>query len=216
MADLLPSSSADDTTLPSTGIPARFSLFPGCEIIRSKKRQIGSIGQWVQGFAVYTAAIVAKHPSVIQELLAYMLTIIKASQQYDGMYWCAYDTHYCISAAATGNKNWSRLDTDLYTRFFTGRAKLMNACSQCDSTAHSSLDCPLSGLKKGQPRKRQMPTGAAPQPNQKKFKNWPPDVCAEFNARGICSFEDQCKYRHICGECAGEHSAKLCPSKADR
>ena len=215
MTELLPTSSADDSTLPANGTPARFSLFPGCEIIRPKKRQIHSIAQWVQGFAVYMAAIVVRHPSAVLELLAYMLTIIKASQQYDGMYWRAYDTHYRISAAATGNKNWSRLDTDLYTRFFTGRAKLVNACSQCDSTAHSSFDCPLSDVRKGLSRKRPIHVSATSvATSRKKPKSWPTDVCAEFNARGSCSFEERCKFRHVCGDCSRNHPAKLCPSKA--
>ena len=32
-------------------------------------------------------------------------------------------THFRINAAASGNWSWSSLDTDLYTRFFTGRAR---------------------------------------------------------------------------------------------
>ena len=90
-----------------------------------------------EAFTVYTAAIVQKHPAEVNELLAYQLTIIKAAQQYDGLQWRAYDTHFRISAAATGNRQWSRLDTDLYTRFFNGRAKLVSACSLCESTQHT-------------------------------------------------------------------------------
>jgi len=75
-------------------------------------------------------------------LLAYQLTIIKASQQYDGLYWRAYDTHYRVNAAATGNCTWSRLDTDLYTRFFTGRAKQVTLCTVYDSMSHAANDCP--------------------------------------------------------------------------
>lgn len=76
----------------------------------------------------------------MHELLAYMLTIIKPSQQYDGMYWHAYDTHYRISAAATGNKNWSYLNTDLFTRFFKVCFKLVSTCSISDSTHHSTVN----------------------------------------------------------------------------
>ena len=68
----------------------------------------------MKAFAIYMAAIAQKHPSMITELLAYQLTIIKASQQYDGLQWRAYDTHYRVAAAATGNRSWSKLDVDLY------------------------------------------------------------------------------------------------------
>ena len=115
MSELLPpvNSSPENLSAPAP----RFSLFPGCELVQHEKRQIASIAEWVQAFIVYMAALVSEHPSATLELLAYMLTIIKASQQYDSLYWHSYDTNYRITAAAPGNKNWSRLDTDLYTRF---------------------------------------------------------------------------------------------------
>ena len=123
--ELLPTSSPTEATT-SSGVPAaRFSLFPGCEIVSHKKKQISDIADWMQAFAVYTAALVSEHPSATLEMLAYMVTIIKASQQYDGLYWRAYDTNYRLTAAASGNRHWSRLDTDLFTRFFTGWARLI-------------------------------------------------------------------------------------------
>jgi hypothetical protein len=60
--------------------PARFTLFPGCEFIRPKRRQIETIMELVKAFTVYTAVLLQKHPAQVNELLAYQLTIIKASQ----------------------------------------------------------------------------------------------------------------------------------------
>lgn len=210
LAELLPAAS----TPPTDVAPARFSLFPGCEVVRQKKRQITSIADWVQAFAVYMAAIVSEHPSATLELLAYMLTIIKASQQYDGLYWRSYDTNYRITAAASGNRQWSKLDTDLYTRFFTGRAKPIASCSVCDSTSHQATDCPhdLSGRKFAN-RKRdagKYPLGSTP---AAKRKQWPSEVCAEYNARGACAFGSRCKFKHVCGDCSGDHPAKACSAK---
>ena len=148
-----------------------------------------------------------KHPTAIHELLAYQFTIIKASQQYDGLQWRAYDTHFRISAAATGNKRWSCLDTDLYTRFFTGRAKPKETCSHCDVTTHSSADCSKRG------RKRELGKYSAVSPLLKKRKQWPSDVCAEFNTKGACSFGAHCKYRHPCSQCAGEHPTRSSTAK---
>lgn len=89
----------------------------------------------MQAFAVYMATLVSARPSV---LLAYMLTIIKASQQYDGLYWRSY----MVTAMASGNRSWSCLDTELYSCFFTERAKPVVTCNTCDSTEHLSADCP--------------------------------------------------------------------------
>ena len=66
---------------------------------------------WCQAFVIYMAAMVSHHPSATLELLAY---------QYDGLYWRAYDTNYRLTAAATGNRTWSRLDTDLLQGFSLG------------------------------------------------------------------------------------------------
>ena len=205
LADLLPASSTYDA-LANSNSPARFMLFPGCEIVRPKKRQILSILDWVQAFTVYSAAMARKYPEAVLELLAYQLTIIKASQQYDGLHWTAYDTHFRIHAAASNNRQWSKLDTDLYTRFFTGRARMVEPCSICDSTLHLSHECPSKGKKRDLSGK----SFTASTPLVKKRKQWPSDVCAEFNTRGSCMFKEKCKYRHSCGECGGNHPAKLC------
>ena len=208
MTELLPAASTDESAW-LTNSP-RFSLFPGMEMTRPRRHQVSSIAQWVQCFAVYIAAVVAKHPSMVNELLAYMLTIIKASQQYDGLHWRAYDTHYRISAAASGNTRWSQLDTDLYTRFFMGRAKLIEICRLCDGTSHSTSDCPHLW------KRLLLAQGASSSYVMKKknSKSWPSEVCTEYNARGSCSFQERCKFRHMCGECTGKHPAKLCPSRS--
>lgn len=182
----------------------RFTLFLGCELIRPKRRQISFISDWVQRFTIYMAALTRKYPSAILELLAYQLTVLKASQQYDGLYWRTYDTHYRVTTAATGNWTWSRLHTDLYTRFITGRAKQVSVCSLCDSMGHSSADCPRRA------RKKTIVGTASP----KRRWQWPLDVCAEFNTRGTCSFQERCKYCHSCGDCGGDHPAKDCPLKS--
>ena len=111
--------SAHDATTPEVD-PHRFVLFPGCEFIKPKKHSIESISQWVKAFAIYTAAMGNRFVEAIPEMLAYMLVIVNASEQYDGLYWRTYDTHFRVNAAATGNRQWSRLDIDLYTRFLLG------------------------------------------------------------------------------------------------
>ena len=85
--------------------------------------------------------------------------------------------------------------------------------THCDSTARCSFDCPLNDIKKSH-RKRFIPGPASSgAPPRKGVRNWPLDVCAEFNAWGSCSFEERCKFRHVCNDCSRNHPAKLCPHK---
>ena len=58
----------------------------------------------------------------------------QAAQQYNGLRYRAYDTHFWVAATATGNREWSKVDVDLYTRLFTGRAKSVACCHVCDNT----------------------------------------------------------------------------------
>ena len=160
------------------------------------------------------AALISEHPLGSLKLIAYMLTIIKTSQQYDGLYWRAYDTNYRLAAAASSNCTWSRLDMDLFTRFFTGRARLVATCVYCNSTGHRSSNypnAPSSALRvpgKGHERSK-MPFGTPP---LKHRRNWPLLACADFNAKGACTFGLSCKYRYVCVECGSQHVAKECPS----
>ena len=64
----------------------------------------------------------------------------QASQQYIVLYWRAYDIIYPLMAAVMGSHTWSCFDTDLFTRFFTRRARLVAVCSVCDSVSHLMAD----------------------------------------------------------------------------
>ena len=203
LADLLPAPSLHDQSAePGT----RFSLFPGFELVRPKKRQIETIVEWTKAFTVLTAVVASREPAQVAELLAYQLTIIKASQSFDGLQWRAYNTHFRVAAAATGNKTWSKLDVDLYTRVFTGRAKLVHCCSVCDSTTHSAANCPSSAARRSEIKGDSKSSASFP---PKRHRAWSDDTCHLFNASN-CPFGQKYKFKHTCGDYGGAHSAKVC------
>jgi hypothetical protein len=74
LAELLPSNSWHDQI---TEARAKFTLFPGCELVKPKRKQLETITEWVKAFLIYMAAIAQKHSSMVTELLAYQLTTIK-------------------------------------------------------------------------------------------------------------------------------------------
>ena len=139
MAELLPANSTHDASLPDADAH-RFAFFLGCEVIHHKRRQVENILEWVRCFPTYMATMTRQYPESTGGMIAQLQLVVKTSHQYDGKYWRSYDTHFRVTAAATGNRDWSRMDTDLYTRFFTGHAKTVVACTHCDGTTHSTDD----------------------------------------------------------------------------
>jgi hypothetical protein len=82
-ADILSAVNAADQSSALGGHIARFSLLPGYEVVRRRRRNICTISDWMQAFIVYAAAVVSTDPSMALELLAYALTVIRASQHFD-------------------------------------------------------------------------------------------------------------------------------------
>ncbi len=58
--------------------------------------------------------------------MAYMVGILKASAEYEGEAWAAYDVAYRRQAAATNNRNLSKINPSLFALCFTGKGKKVN------------------------------------------------------------------------------------------
>ena len=78
-------------------------------------------------------------------LMAYMVSILRASQEYDGSAWTLYNVAYRRQAATTAHKKWSKVNPSLYTVCFTGKARKAARCDLCLSAAHKSEECHLAG-----------------------------------------------------------------------
>ena len=57
-------------------------------------KRIKTIQQWVICFNAYTSIVAIKQPERIRNLLAYSLMVTKASADYQGTPWLAYDIHF--------------------------------------------------------------------------------------------------------------------------
>ena len=57
-------------------------------------KTITTIQQWVVCFNSFVSVMAKRHPERVHELLAYSAVIAKASQDYDGLPWLAYDSHF--------------------------------------------------------------------------------------------------------------------------
>ena len=179
---------------------------------RARKR-IQDINAWLQCFALYVSVMSAKDPGHVPELLAYMVNILRASQDYEGSAWTTYDAAYRRQAAATGHKKWSQVNPSLYTVCFTGKARKTTRCDLCLSLAHKTEDCHLStdddpDLSK---RMRAVESAVVAFSSNNMVMKMPlsSEVCRLYNQRK-CKFRN-CKYGHICQRCSGNHPAIDCP-----
>lgn len=126
--------------------PQCYIILPGLEVPRPKKKQVTDIISWTQCFLVYIAIMHQKFPDKVPKMIAYMLTLLRAQQEFEDPGCQIYDHNYRLKAAASGNQNWAELDPHLYSQCFTGRAKKVAACAKCNSFRHAQEDCPHGSL----------------------------------------------------------------------
>ena len=98
---------------------------------RSKKgassrrcHKVTDIFMWLQCYAIYVNVLGPHAPETIPELMAYMATIIRVSQDYQGLAWVRYEVGFRRQAALTGNRLWSRVNSTRYTVCFTGNGTM--------------------------------------------------------------------------------------------
>ena len=179
-----------------------YILGPGFKVAKAKNRQIEDISTWLQCFGVYVAVLAKRHPEIIGDMMAYMITIMRAQIEFEDPAWRTYDEAYRDKAATTGNRKWSEIDPHLYNKIFTGRAKKMAICSLCGNTGHSATGCK---------RKR---FWDAPKSEEVKRRSLKP--CWDYNSGGQCQYGDNCRFRHRCSECGDDHPVVQCQQKGGK
>ena len=81
-----PAESTTEYSYSMAGGGAMLPLLPGFELVCHRRRQISNITEWMQAYLVYMTAHTSDHTTATLELITYSLTIIKASQHYDGLH----------------------------------------------------------------------------------------------------------------------------------
>ena len=159
--------------------------------------------------------LASSKPALVPDLMAYMISIIRASQEFEGSAWTVYDDAYRRQAAAAGDQwQWSQENPSLYLICFTGKAKQMGRCERCLSVAHKTEECSLPNEDMAKRLKTietavmaltQSSSSSVPQGQSG-------EICQKYNW-GECTFL-YCIYGHRCATCRGNHPAVECPSKA--
>ncbi len=96
--------------------PHQVIILKGVEVARPRRKPLKDIHSWVQCFTVYFAAMDKHYPDATPQLVAYMLTIMRAQWEFQEPAWRMYDEVYHEKAAARGNCKWSQMDPLLYNQ----------------------------------------------------------------------------------------------------
>ena len=186
----------------------KYIIMPGLEITRANRKPIKDISTWVQCFAVYIAALCQQHPSAIQEMLAYMLIIIRAAQEFEDSV-CSGHTmrHFVKKQQQLEIRNGLRLTLMSTTSY--SQAML----ERCNATNHSSDHCPSKTRKRthedsddNPPMTKRIALGSVAAAGGQ-GRN---DICYLLNRSGSCRYGDLCRYRHMCSSCLGRHPRIMC------
>ncbi len=70
-------------------------------------------------------------PEPVPELMAYLVQIMRVSQDFGGLAWVNYDLAFCRQAASTGSRQWSKVNPSLYSICFAGVARANKRCDLC-------------------------------------------------------------------------------------
>ena len=152
----------------------------------------------MQCFTTYVAILATKFPEAVPDLMAYMLSIIRAYQEYEHPQWRNYDEAFSDKAATTGNRKWSVIDSHLYNQIFTGRARKLPVCTLCGASTHRTEGCPSTGV----PARKKLagdvmimgpPQILLPMATRGSGEAARKDVFWAFNA-GHCKYAASCKF----------------------
>ena len=147
--------------------------------------------------------------------MAYMIHIIRSSQEYEGVSWFIYNEAYRRQAAVTKHVEWSRVNPLIFTVCFTSKAKRGQRCEWCLSATHGSTECALAEGEANAPGRlrmaeplmgaTQVPGRIRPLPLGYQFT----DICRLLN-EGRCHYRF-CKFQHAYVVCQGDHLAVASP-----
>ena len=157
---------------------------------------------------------------MVPELMAYMINILRASQEYEGLAWATYNAAYRRQAAATGYKQWSKVNPSLYTVCFTSKARKATRYDLCLSTAHKTEYSLTMDEDPDVGQRLKAVESAVIAFSGNYLASQQPEVSAHPRCAGYSMIKRfkfrNCKYRHVCRTCQGNHPATDCLSSAKR
>ena len=139
-------------------------------------------------FTIYQWIFCSTYPSRWQDNSQYKSLIFQTACQFPGPAWLNYHTAFRKDAAASLLADWSKMNLDLYNFHIRASSAVTSSTSQPHTS--SSLNIPP----------------------KRSFD--PIQYCRSWND-GACPWSlGQCRYRHVCERCNGQHPLTNCPVRA--
>lgn len=88
-------------------------------------------------WVIYLSPGYTETSNLIPELMAYMATVVRVSQDCASLVWVKYNTIFWRQAALIHNMKWSVINLTQYTMYFAGIASLTKSCKLCFATTYT-------------------------------------------------------------------------------
>ena len=198
LADLLAENLRAHESEPHTYLDGKLVVSPA----RKRVVEITDILTWVQAFTIYAWVFCNAHPNRWQDLTQYKLLIMQTARQFPGPAWQTYYVAFRKDAAASCLADWSKMNLDLYN-FHTRTSGVPQSSSSLPGT-QSALPLPSSSSAPNSP--------SPPVPHSSTSAYY----CRSWND-GACRWTlGQCRFRHVCERCDGNHPLVRCPFRANK
>ena len=181
---------------------------------RHKKREFtrdeAGLLSWTQCFAVYTAIVCSQNPDRINDLLAYMVTMINEGRRFKFQGWLTYYEMFRQSVVKSKSTSWAQLNGTLYATTFLSQQKGESVtCQKCASPDHYTYQCAF--YERTSSQRAVSPGARRKRPRSRSPEKGPSTgTCYAWND-GRCNRGSSCKWKHnMCLKCGEEHKAIHC------
>ncbi|KAJ1136643.1 hypothetical protein NDU88_003058 [Pleurodeles waltl] len=179
---------------------------------RKRARKERNFENWLDAFRIMACVIVEKFPRSAADLWLYESKIHEAHRQFSGDAWLEYDKSFRLKMQAHPEMEWNQEDVSSYIH------KMMVA-REASAWAGKGEQSFRTGHNKGRHDKfKATHRHKTWHSNRTKGDNGSQAICWKFEA-DECSWGQNCKFRHSCSTCGGEHPASTCRKlkhKSDR
>ena len=97
-------------------------LFLQVQQIENPRRLIPDFPTWAQCFALFATVKTSHQPSMVVELMAYMVEMAKYAKRFQWPSWVIYDQNFRQEMATRPGLVWSRADPGIFSQCFLGMA----------------------------------------------------------------------------------------------
>ncbi|KAJ1115393.1 hypothetical protein NDU88_003617 [Pleurodeles waltl] len=179
---------------------------------RKRARKERNFENWLDAFRIMACVIVEKFPRSAADLWLYESKIHEAHRQFSGDAWLEYDKSFRLKMQAHPEMEWNQEDVSSYIHKMMVAREASAWAGKGEQSFRTGINKERHDKSKATHRHKTWHS------NRPKGDNGSQAICWKFEA-DECSWGQNCKFRHSCSTCGGEHPASTCRKlihKSDR